>query len=244
MIVARHYRGVITQSAMAPYDRPVVGLTFDPTSYLASDDEPSRFVHEYTGAVTLYLGDDEDTELVVGRFEAQYIDVFGAVNESVSVLDVFDSTAPLHDLYLALYEPQARDIRRNISRVVLGPDEFLPSCSSVLFLDSLGIAPSHRGKGIGLLALLALIERLRTGAALVVTQPIPLQFEMSGGAGDTHRATFALDKFTSNFAVATERLRRYCSRLGFRLVPGTEYMVRPADVALPTEEDLLPRDRA
>ena len=64
-----------------------------------------------------------------------------------------------------------------------------------------------------------MIQRFRMGAGLVVMKPFPLQFE-----GRTDERVPPGLKFQGNQVAATQKLRAYYSRLGFKLLPRSQYM--------------------
>lgn len=71
-------------------------------------------------------------------------------------------------------------------------------------------------------------------------KPYPLQFEAhfldERSAIERHR--LALDRFQPDQRKATAKLRKYYSRLGFRTVPRTDYMVLSPEVRLPDLDSL------
>jgi hypothetical protein len=60
--------------------------------------------------------------------------------------------------------------------------------------------------------------------------PYPLQFEHDVTA--EKKAERGLTGFTCTKDYATRRLRRYYAKIGFRRVPGTTFMIRPASERL------------
>lgn len=205
-------------------DYEVVGLRLSEVEVYAEDDEPSRFVHDWSGAVVLLQGEDA-TELKIGEFEAIYVDAVGAITENESVFDVFDTRAETMEYFGALYENAHGDFKQSVGRVAWGRDcRWEPS---LLILSRLVIQPAYRGRGRGLLALRALMHTLRAGTGLIAMKPFPLQSESWYDEADrlARVARYGLEGFPTNHDIATAALRRYYGRLGFKRVPRTPYMV-------------------
>lgn len=214
-----------------------VGLQFNKFLYSPDDDEPSRFVHGWSGKLTLY-DDAADKERPIGTFNAIYIDVEGAVAERESVADVFDSTQVTLGYFEDLYDYDELTFRQEITDAAC-PGGHLWS-PNLLILDRLIIEPKWRGKGRGLVALRGLIQLLRPGAGLIAMKPFPLQNEahFMDADGASERKRLRLDDFPSRHRVATAALCRYYGRLGFKRVPKTDYMVCDPDQRLPSVDEL------
>lgn len=214
-----------------------IGLQFDKFLYSADDDEPSRFVHEWSGKVTVY-DDNADKERPIGRFSALYVDVEGAVTERQCVADVFDSSQVTLGYFEDLYDHDELTVRQEITDAAC-PGGHLWS-PNLLILDRLIIEPKWRGKARGLVALRGLIHLLRPGAGLIAMKPFPLQFEVHRTDEErlAEHKRLRLDGFPSNFRAATAALCHYYGRLGFKRVPKTDYMVCDPDQRLPSVDEL------
>lgn len=216
-------------------------LHFDGAYQLAADDEPSRFLFEAGGK--LVLTDDDDNKTEVGVFSAMTVDVQAAIVERESVFDIFDSDSTSIGYFDALYDHDSCDFKPEVVNVAYG-DDYLWN-PNLLILDRLAVYPEHRGHGIGLLALRALIHRLRVGVGLIAMKPYPLQFEARLlDESDLNKGKrLGLDGFKLSQQKATAKLKKYYSRLGFKAVPRTEYMVRSVELPLPSVTSLRPSFR-
>lgn len=203
-------------------------LVCEPKQFPIDDDEPDRFMHCTDGAVHLTSKDGELGEKV-GSFSIIVMDVESAINERASLYDLFDSSGIAWSYYEALYSGDG-DLKDKVMKAIWGEDRYAPN---MLILDRVVIRAEHRGHGLGLATLRALCENFRIGAGFIAMKPFPLQFES---------ARFDASKFKKNVAElelerwenVTEKkalasLRKYYGTLGFRRVPGTEFMVRAAD---------------
>ncbi|WP_207003579.1 GNAT family N-acetyltransferase [Trinickia mobilis] len=195
--------------------------------FLAEDDEPSRFIFEYDGK--LLLPDRADEETDVGYFSVKYVDVGGAVTERESVFDVFDSDSTCIQYYEALYDGND-DIKPRVARLAHG-DDYLWN-PSLLILDRLVVYREYRGRGVGLVALRALIHRFRAGAGLIALKAFPLQYEgdRSVKPEGPDEAKLGYDQFHVPMPKATSKLRSYYRQVGFLQVPRTQVMVRSPEV--------------
>lgn len=193
----------------------------------AGDEPPDRYAHEYEGSLRL-LDENYEPGVTIGQFLATVLDVESAVNERQSILDVFDRTSETLGYFEALYEEDG-SFQKPVMRLLYGENYGMWE-PNALILQRLVICREHRGFGYGLQALQALIEEFRVGVGLIAMKPFPLQFEGSVRARRNRETTpYQLDAFSGRFRSARTKLRRYYGRLGFKLVPKTDYMVMSVD---------------
>lgn len=219
-------------------------LRFDEVQCSAEGfDGPHTFLHEHAGRLVIPGIGDQVVE--VGQFKAMYLDIDGALIEGENPFHVFDVMSTTADFWPLFREDKEWGVvvRPNVARVVGGTDSLF--ALNLLILDRLEILPAYRGHGIGLLALRALIHRLRAGAGLVALKAFPLQFEAAfrDGQPDAKAAGMELASFVTNERTATAALKRYYGRLGFRRIPGTEFMAMAGNQRLPEHEALLRKAR-
>lgn len=225
-----------------PHDYKYSELKFSERRVLMVERaEPDDYVNEYSGLIQ-WSGSDEDNPVILGAFACTLIDADSAINDSRSVEVTFDASSSTWDVYQALYDPETHELRESVVKLAF-QDEY-SSTYNVLLLDRLVIYPEHRGHGLGLIALRALMQEFRSFVSLIVMKPYPLQFESE--EGPTHepldglgREHWKLDAFPRRETVATAKLRKYYSKLGFVRVPKTPYMVRAAVFALPSIDELI-----
>jgi GNAT superfamily N-acetyltransferase len=197
-------------------------------------EAPYRYMREWTGDIVIENLGLDDRERAgerdfAGTFSVMVLDLESAVNERESVFEVFDAHQSTIGYFEALYEEDA-SFKPGVVKVAFGGDErWSPN---LLILDRLMILERHRGSGLGLEVLASLIAYFRTGTGLIAMKPFPLQFEHDAGTRPNFEE-FALGRFTKSERSSTAALRRYYRKLGFQLVPGTEYMVLSSDADLP-----------
>lgn len=203
-----------------------VGLKTDAQELMATNEEPDHFARCHEGQVLLFNDDDV---FEIGRYRAFYIDAEGALCAGMPLFDVFDSRQETCD-YMELYDGDSGELSDAVRKAADANWLYEPN---LLILDRLEILPRYRGRGYGLEALIGMMHWFQAGAGIVAMKPFPLQSEASSrGKGEPD--PMELDKFPSHHVIARTKLRRYYARLGFKLVPKTQFMVRRVDQAPPT----------
>ena len=204
--------------------------------------EPGDYIMDISGLVQ-WSGNDEEKAINLGAFSCKLIDGDSAINDRMSLHDVFDHEKSTFDIYEDLYDFDTGDLREDVTRMVFGPYSYAFN-SNLLVLDRLVIYPEHRGNGLGLLVLRGLMAEFSSFASLVVMKPYPLQFE--GKTGPSYepleglpREHWGLNSYKGRLTKSRAQLRRHYAKLGFILVPKTEYMVRDAQIPLPSVDELL-----
>ena len=211
-------------------------LRFSDQMILADDTEPSGYIHASSG--NLILLDDNSNEIDVGVFQIILVDVRSAVNDSMSVVDVFDSESITLDFYENLYDLDTLDdFTQTVIDTAFSKDSYSYQ-PNLAILERLVVYPAWRGKGLGALAIRGLSQRLRASAKLLALKPYPLQFESAYLDGphdwdDEQSETYPkwqLEDFSGNQEEATARLTLYYAKQGFKAIPGTDYMARDIEL--------------
>jgi hypothetical protein len=186
-----------------------ISLRFNGTDRMAVDEEPNYYVHEHSGDLLLHPGEDEFTEIPIGKFSAWY-----------SLGDVFDATQTVYDMYTALYRKWVLSpVAQRAGRLAEATE-----WTNVLYLNRIEVDEAWRGNFYGLAAMLGLMHHLQMGAGAVVLKAFPLDLEHCGGSSG---------KSDAEFREAQRKLMRYYMLAGFRRVGRSHYMIRGADWPLP-----------
>lgn len=213
-------------------------LNFQPLQIsVIGSGEPTKYLLQYAGTID-WCDDENGPNVRIGAFSLVVADIESASIDRICAHDVFDTTQSAFDVYQNLYDSKGNLLVR-VEKIAFGLE-----CSwrqNVLILDRLVVLPEHRGHGVGLLVLRALIQQFRSSAGLVVMKPFPLQWEKSSRDedGGLTRESLRLDLFPGSAQATTARLRRYYANLGFKLVPRTDYMVMSAETPLSDADTLL-----
>jgi GNAT superfamily N-acetyltransferase len=189
-------------------------------------DEPSCYIHFIKGRILFETVPDSEEEIAVGTFRVVLVNADGADLQGLDPRTLFDTYAATWAYYEALY---AGSRFNDKVRAISGDFEPLWS-NNLLVLDRLEVLPAYRGRSIGLHALTALMLHFQAGVQIVAMRPYPLQFEAD--AELELQQQHIKDGISPTEAKATQALRRYYRQLGFKLVRGTPYMVRPTAIPL------------
>lgn len=186
------------------------------TSFNNTDDAANRYITTHEGLISWY--DEESDEHQVGSFKALILDVASAWNDEMDLFDFFDLTQAGNDIYAALVDHESGWYWDDLEEQY-GFDEF----SSLFVLDRLEIKPEFRGKGLGLIAINLLIERLGVCCRLAALKAYPLQFE-ARRPSDTDSSDYA--EFSMDKDEALASLKAYYSRAGFESYRDKHVMIR------------------
>lgn len=189
-------------------------------------DDPESFVNRIDGDIFLRASCYGTTRTKIGSFKAIFVDVIGARDQQISGFEVFDTDQITCDYFMGLYKVPNVSFKSEVLSLAKTPSNGNPN---LLILDRLSILPEYRGHAFGLEALRALILRFRVGAGLIAMKPFPLQFEEPDGSDDDElmeeRGNLKLEAFPTDKLIATKRLCKHYTKLGFKKVPATDYMV-------------------
>ena len=196
-----------------------LALSFTHDMYV-DDDEPFRLMKRIEGTIWAHR---DVRRARAGRFCIFIVDAERAFIEGESVFEVFDTYAQTVNFY-ELYTDDL-EYKPAVVKLLLGGSRFAPS---MLILDRLEVGPKYKGQHIGLRVLQYLQLQFSMGCGIVAMKPYPLQFEGGTPQENAAKAKFieqGLDDFPKDFKKSLARLQRYYGRLGFKKVPGLEYMV-------------------
>jgi hypothetical protein len=190
---------------------------------LDPDEEPSAFV-------TRLPFELRQGPRVVARVHALLVRVRVAERSGCSISELFDSVdQDLHGLYDAIYDQKTGEIREDLSDSV--------GNRNVLYVDTVKVVSNRRGQGLGLRMVECLRDIFAEGCAVVALKAYPLSLTHSKNKDKTDDEVFARP-FAAGGEEAKAKLRAYWSRLGFKRVDQTDYMV----FDMSDEPPLLKRD--
>lgn len=212
-------------------------LRFDASESMTDEGEPVFYLQRRTGHVTLWDAGRTEDDIRIGDFSIVYVDLDGAGVEGVHAFDVFDTEQATFEYYEDLYGDDAGRMKNSV--VDIAVIDGVVWSENVLIIERLVLQPEFRGQGLGLAAIRGLILGARGGAGLVLLKPYPLQFEGGGDPTDEEFIRLEFGSLPKNHRSATAKLFRHYARLGFKRVPKTPFMVRDAQLKLPTVSELL-----
>lgn len=230
--------------APAPDDYSSYRLLLDMDADLDDEAEWFReYITDIRGAIVQqWCSDDHEDVLqrVVGTIEGWRFEIGRAMQDGQCIVEAADDhSADAYNYCLQLFEPGNLEYRDQVQ--ALFPDDAL-ECDA-LAIHEMQIEPEHRGRGLGLRAMLRTLQAFGGGCGVALIKPWPLQytgreFDEICRLGKTAGGRSAADR-RRDFS----RLRRYWSRLGFVRIPDADYYVRPFFVPWPDVGNLVTRRR-
>lgn len=207
-------------------------ITLKTTSSLHPDGEPGRFISEYAGVIRR-TRDRDGRVSAVGLVKAYRIHADLAEQAGESLFDVCDChSQQMHDLYAALFDAEADDIREDVRAAF---DVF---DGDILVLDHVLLSPRWRGLKLGLMAARKLIDMLGGGCGLAVSWACPLNPDADEFA-KVPATWIPRHADEDEQKEARQKLRRYFRRMGFRRVGRTRYDALSLSQVTPTLEDIV-----
>ncbi len=154
--------------------------------------------------------DEDDQVEVVGRATACVYRHQCAAESEVGLFDVSDSIdSDTQSAWWAVMDPDTEEPREGLTESPL---------LDVLYIKTMQILPSHRGRRLGQLLLLRVMQRFGSGCALVVIEPAAMTIE--SGSDDEWNSRMEWPKFGPQ-AAGLRKLRKHWRALGFKPVPGS-----------------------
>lgn len=151
----------------------------------------------------------------VGEIDFKVIYLWEAEAEGINIYDLFDTYE-----YTFRHGQQFYDIMNGVFKKPIineFPDlEF--GCNRICIIETIGIIPKFRGKGIGAKAFKDLVWHF-SHCQLFVLQPYPLQFEQPENNEELF-SKLHLDKLEKNEIIATNSLSNYYQSWGFKKIQG------------------------
>lgn len=126
------------------------------------------------------------------------------------VMDCLSSTTM--DCFESLFEVEGEDWKPVVTAIRNENRGYLPN---VMLINRVRLDPEARGHGIGMEAVLKVMERLGTSCEVITCKPFPLQFD---GIARDH---------PEEFKAAQDKVRKFLSNVGFKRVSATEYYLWP-----------------
>jgi len=145
-------------------------VTFEVGPKLLVEERDSEYVVHIHGTITREVESDGERPERIGRVKAVLFRGRDLLNNGVHPFDSFDCVSEdTEDLYHSVYDGTGH-IHDNVMDLC---DDFPSNVLAVMFV---GVEPRYRGKGVGRVALVRLIQ-IFGGDALVVLKNMPMVFE-------------------------------------------------------------------
>lgn len=182
--------------------------------------ESSDCITEYKGVVYADVDDNGITNEYAGEIDFKIINLRQAEDQGFSIYELFDTYE-----YTFRHGQSFYDLFKNaFKKSVLNQfPELEFGCNNLCIIETIGIIPKYRGKGIGAGVFKDLVWHF-DHCELFILQPYPLQFEPDSG-GRTLSHKLDLDKFEKNQKKAIDSLSRYYQSWGFKKIKGIKELL-------------------
>ncbi len=205
-------------------------LRFVTETSLAPADEEDPITE--IDAEIIYQPDrNEDEPQVVGHLYGWVIRIHRVLNDNYSFIQACDAhSQDLYDVGSTVWvEKGLPGFREDICEGI----------GDLIVPGTISIAPQHRGKDVGLLAMWRFLDYFGGGAALAVVKPFPLNH--CGGAREPEIVEEAdYTQFVDvSLAQGKKKLAAHWARLGFAPIPNSDYYFIDMACHRPSLEDLV-----
>lgn len=211
----------MTQSSpLDLYDRISLDLIFN--RFSLDTEDPDEYIYTIEGKIILSVerDDEDDGEEIIGAYRLLYIDADSALENGVSLEEVYDCDGEAFEFYEDAVNPKSREFKSSVSALL--DEEVGFQGSNVLIIDRIGICPEYRGHHLALKVLRKLIQHFVHGVSLIAIKPAP--FEFTNSHIKSKYVDWEYTEIDKNSSEAKE-LGKYYQRLGFRKMRGSAFMV-------------------
>jgi hypothetical protein len=177
---------------------------------LDATDEPSSFTTRWP--VEVRQGD-----LLVARAHAILFHVRQAERFGASLAEVFDCIdQDVHELFCTVYDEETGSLRGDLVEA--------SDLRNLLYIESVKVIPSRRGKDLGLRVVERMRDVLGEGCAAIALKAFPMTPDRAKFHDAINHEVFSRP-FPTEGDQAKAKLRSYWSRLGFERVGTTDFML-------------------
>ena len=190
------------------------------SSSTTTGDEIEDFATSIEGIISCYEEtSDEDTP--VGRVGLFYMDMGAILKTNIGLFDLFDIRGETEPFYSALIDHDTQEFKSDLEEIL---GDYIIDLN-LLIIDRLEILPAYRGNNIGRECLRRCLQQYAHGCGVVALKCFPLQFEAGGFDDPAWRRKMQLGKLSRNEKRSLAKLKKYYAALGFKVIPGTDFMV-------------------
>lgn len=190
------------------------------SSSTSTCDEIEDYATCIEGSISYYQEMSDDF-MLIGKVRLFYLDM-GAISETnISVFDLFDIRGETEPFYSALIDYDTNDFKSDLEEIL---GEYIIDLN-LLIVDRLEILPEFRGNNIGLECLRRCLQHCARGCGVVALKCFPLQFEGAGLDDPAWRRKMQIGKLSRDHKRSLAKLKKYYASLGFKVLPGTDFMV-------------------
>ena len=185
-------------------------------------EDPSDYVTILDGLIYYSPENNEgnEHEEIIGAIRMIFIDANSAVENELSLFDVYDCSAETLEFFESFINHDDEEFTKELTDFL--ESEFIFSGNNVLIIDRIGICPEYRGNNLGLIVLRNLIQRFSKGVSVVAIKPAPFEFTTK------HIKQNYIDWQCSEInkdSIEATRLGDYYQKLGFTKINNSAYLV-------------------
>lgn len=188
-------------------------------------DSSDPYIVETTGGVVTW-NEEEEKEVLAGRFEALFLEVDMAGRKDVNLFSIIDCSMTIQDdVWLAFFSESNRKSDPDWSALE----------GDLLIINDVSILPAFRGRNLGLCVINRLMHLFGKGADLTVIRSTPPQFRKRFFYPEIPQwwNLMKFDEFSKDEATATENLSKLYKKIGFMEIGGGHpFLARPMDLPL------------
>jgi hypothetical protein len=210
------------------FDQISIEMGFD--RFSLDIDDPNEYFYVVEGKIILLIEheDQDEDEEIIGAFRLLSIDVNSALDNKVSLYEVYDCDGEAFEFYENAINLEDGEFNSKITNILGDNVNFRGD--NVLIIDRIGICPEYRGHHLALMVLRKLIQRFSQSVSIVAIKPAPFEFT------SRHIKPYNIDwqhaEIVENSS-DSEKLGKYYQKLGFKKLSGSSFMVLGTDIKLP-----------
>ena len=198
----------------------------------------SRYVVEVVGSILHHTmnpaGDTDSRE--VGTLKALRFQMADAMESGVLIYDCCDEhSSEAVEYAAAVLQQDANEFHKVVEETC---GDFGFGCD-VLAIVEMKLDSAHRGKRIGLAAMLETMRLMGGSCALTIIKPWPLQYTAQESEAIRQNGKTKLKGSTNDREKECAVLRQYWSQLGFARLPKSDFYVFSHAWKMPTSSEVL-----
>ncbi len=130
-------------------------------------EDPSDYVTILDGLIYYSPENNEgkEHEEIIGAIRMLFIDANSAVENELSLFDVYDCSAETLEFFESFINYDDEEFTKELTNFL--DSELVLRGNNVLIIDRIGIRQEYRGHNLGLIVLRNLIQRFSTGVSVV-----------------------------------------------------------------------------
>jgi GNAT superfamily N-acetyltransferase len=176
--------------------------------------EQNAYINEFI--VSIYESSSEDNlseRQEVGRIKISVILNYLATNNRYDKMDLFDVSHSLFDIYQSIYDENC--FNEIIEKAY--PDLY---DDVILVIENIEIIESHRGMGIGKMAIEDVIRR--NNVNLMIVKPYPIQTDERRDGDKEWEKKLNFKSMNKDYDISLNKLNKFYADLGFVPIKGID----------------------